>query len=155
MCATVGGAMSGIVESGTVENHAAGNGLPAVRVIIADDDPDIRALVTIAATRAGLQLVGALGDGDSAWTAIRDSRPDLVVLDVSMPGKSGVEISRLIRGEGSLNGTDILLLSAAVSEAEKHTGIDAGANEYVIKPFSPRDLTERLSAHAERIRART
>lgn len=126
-----------------------------VRVIIADDDPDIRALVTIATTRAGLQLVDALGDGDSAWSAIRDSRPDLVVLDVSMPGKSGVEISRLIRGEESLNGTDILLLSAAVSESEKRTGIEAGADEYVIKPFSPRDLTERLSAHAKRIRART
>ncbi|KQV07915.1 response regulator transcription factor [Leifsonia sp. Root112D2] len=126
----------------------------SVSVIIADDDPDIRALVTIATTRAGLNLVNALGDGESAWNAIRDHRPDLVVLDVSMPGKSGVEISRLIRGEQSLNGTDILLLSAAVSETEKRTGIDAGADEYVIKPFSPRDLTERLSAYAERIRAR-
>lgn len=131
---------------------SAGEGV--VRVVIADDDPDIRALVSIAVGRANLELVQALGDGDSAWQAILEHRPDLVVLDVSMPGLTGVEISRLVRAEETVNGTRILLLSAAVAEAERRTGIEAGADEYVIKPFSPRELTERLIGHAEGIRVR-
>jgi Response regulators consisting of a CheY-like receiver domain and a winged-helix DNA-binding domain len=133
-------------------NSAVSNG--AVRVIIADDDPDIRSLVIIAVTRAQLELVDALGDGGSAWAAIREERPDLVVLDVSMPGITGVEISRLIRADDSLAHVQVLLLSAAVSEGEQQIGLDAGANEYVIKPFSPRELTERLTTYADGIRAR-
>ncbi|MHB1171981.1 MAG: response regulator transcription factor [Lacisediminihabitans sp.] len=117
----------------------------SVRVIVADDDADIRALVGIAVRRAGLELIDMLGDGESAWHAIQSFTPDVVVLDVSMPGMTGVELCRLIRADARVSGIRVLLLSAAVDDASRQAGLDAGADEYLIKPFSPRDLVDRLS----------
>jgi DNA-binding response OmpR family regulator len=113
-------------------------------VVIADDDPDIRTLVAIAVTRAGFELIDELEDGDSAWDAIKTFAPDLVVLDVSMPGKNGLELSRLIRANAELKGIRVILLSAAVEERSKQAGLDAGADDYFTKPFSPRSLSARL-----------
>jgi DNA-binding response OmpR family regulator len=115
------------------------------RVVIADDDADIRALVGIAVHKAGLDLVSVAWDGDTAWEDIQEHRPDLAVLDVSMPGKTGLEVSRLVRADPTLSGTTIVLLSAAVDEASRNAGIEAGALEYLAKPFSPKDLAARLA----------
>jgi DNA-binding response OmpR family regulator len=115
-------------------------------VVIADDDSDIRALVRISATRAGLDVVGEVNDGDSALAAIRRAVPDVAILDVAMPGLSGLEVCRLVRAESRLDGVHILLLSAAVDERTIAAGMGAGAADYLIKPFSPRDLVSRLSA---------
>ncbi|MCX7522348.1 response regulator [Microbacterium sp. STN6] len=120
----------------------------SLRIVIADDDPDIRALVSIATKRAGLELVDALGDGESAWAAIREAKPDIVLLDVAMPGMTGIDVTRLIKADETLDRTRILLLSAAVSERDQAIGYEAGADEYLIKPFSPRGLSERLSQFA-------
>ena len=114
-------------------------------VIVADDDPDIRTLVAMAVTRAGLELIDELSDGDSAWEAIQTFIPDLVVLDVSMPGKTGLELARLIRGRSRLEGIRVILLSAGVDDASRKAGIEAGANDYLTKPFSPRELAATLS----------
>jgi DNA-binding response OmpR family regulator len=115
-------------------------------VVIADDDADIRALVRISATKAGLDVVGEVGAGDAALAAIRKAVPDIAILDVAMPGLSGVEVCRLVRAESRLDGVRILLLSAAVDEPTIAAGMNAGAADYLIKPFSPRDLASRLSA---------
>jgi DNA-binding response OmpR family regulator len=123
-------------------------------VIVADDDADIRTLVAIAVTRAGFELIDELPDGDSAWEAIQTFAPDLVVLDVSMPGKTGIELSRLIRADATISGTRVILLSAAVDEHSVQLGLDAGANEYLVKPFSPRQLAERLTDVAAEIGSR-
>jgi DNA-binding response OmpR family regulator len=117
----------------------------ALRVVIADDDPDIRALVTIAVERAGLDLVDSCADGPSAWEALQKHAPDVAVLDVAMPGMTGLEVCRLVRADARLIGIRILILSAAVSDTSRQAGLDAGADEYFIKPFSPRLLAERLS----------
>jgi DNA-binding response OmpR family regulator len=116
-----------------------------IRVIVADDDSDIRALVAIAVRRAGLSLVDQLADGESALRSVREHRPDVVVLDVSMPGMTGLDVCRGIRADPSIHGIRVLLLSAAVNDASRQAGLDAGADEYLIKPFSPRELIERLS----------
>lgn len=121
-----------------------GKGAP-FRVVAADDDDDIRALVAIAVERAGLELAASVADGDAAWEAIRAMEPDMVILDVSMPGKTGLDICRLIRANDTLKDTTVLLLSASVTEWSQQSGLDVGANEYLMKPFSPRELAARLS----------
>lgn len=122
-----------------------------ISVVVADDDPDIRSLVAFAAQKAGLDLVDELGNGDDAWDSIVAFKPDLAVLDVAMPGKTGLELCRLVRADDEVNKMHIVLLSAAVDEASQQLGRDAGANDYLIKPFSPRELAERLAVLAASI----
>lgn len=115
------------------------------RVMIADDDPDIRALVSIAVTRAGLDLVAVTEDGDAAWEALLEHRPDLAVLDVSMPGMTGLELCARARADDSFANTRIVLLSAGVDDNAREAGRIAGATDFIAKPFSPRELGTRLS----------
>jgi DNA-binding response OmpR family regulator len=115
--------------------------------VIADDDPDIRALVKISAVRAGLDVVAEAGDGDEALAAIRLLVPELAILDVTMPGLSGLEICRVVRADSALDGVQILLVSAAADETSIAAGMRAGAADYLSKPFSPRELASRLAAH--------
>lgn len=115
-------------------------------MVIADDDADIRALVSIAVRKAGLNLVAAAVDGDDAWAALQEFRPDLAVLDIAMPGMTGLEVCALARADASLDGMHIVMLSAAVDEQARAAGIAAGANEYFAKPFSPREFAKQLSA---------
>ena len=119
-------------------------GTPA-RVVVADDDADIRALVAIAMRRAGIELVGEAAAGDAALELVRTHRPEIVILDVSMPGMTGLEVTRELRADSALDGIRVFLLSAGVTEAAIQAGRDAGADEYLIKPFSPRELAVRIS----------
>jgi DNA-binding response OmpR family regulator len=119
------------------------------RIVIADDDDDIRALVRIAVKRAGLELVADVADGQAAWAAIQETRPDFALLDVSMPGLTGVEICALVKADEALAGVSMMLLSAAVDDASRERGIEAGATTYITKPFSPRDLVGVLTAVSE------
>jgi len=116
-----------------------------LRVVVADDDPDIRTLVAIAVRRAGLDLVADLASGDDALVAIRQHRPDLAILDVSMPGLTGIEVVAALHADEELRGIRVFLLSAAVTDAARQAGIDAGAEDYFFKPFSPRELAARLT----------
>lgn len=127
---------------------------PAVRIIVADDDADIRSLVAIAVRKAGLDLLGQFADGESAWHAIREFEPDAVLLDVSMPVVTGLEVCQLIRADDRLRGIRVMILSAAVDDASQLLGIESGADDYLLKPFSPRDLVEHLSGIATQIGAR-
>jgi len=119
------------------------NGL---RVIVADDDADIRTLVSIAVRRAGLDLIAEVGRGDTALEQLRELRPDIAILDVSMPGLTGIEVIAELSVDEQLRGIRVFLLSAAVTEAARQAGIDAGAEDYFFKPFSPRELALRLTA---------
>lgn len=115
------------------------------RVVVADDDPDIRALVAISARKAGLDVVASVEDGEKAWVAIQEFTPDLAILDVAMPGMTGLEVCRLVRADPNLNNLPVLLLSAAVDEASREAGDEAGAHDYLAKPFSPRALVTWLT----------
>jgi CheY-like chemotaxis protein len=118
-------------------------------VIVADDDHDIRSLVSIAVGKAGLELLASVGDGALALEAIRTYQPDLAILDVSMPEMTGLDVCRAVRGDGSIGDVRILLLSASVDEGTQAVGIEAGADYFLAKPFSPRDLATWLSVGKE------
>jgi two-component system OmpR family response regulator len=111
------------------------------RVVIADDDPDIRALVAITVRKAGFDLVTSAEDGNSAWAAIQREKPDLAILDISMPGITGLEVCRLIHAGDDPGHTTVLLLTASVDDVSRHAGVLAGADAFMSKPFSPRALT--------------
>jgi len=118
-------------------------------VVVADDDQDIRSLVSIAVRKAGLDLVASVSDGALALEAILKHRPDLAILDVSMPEMTGLEVCRAVRGDTSIGDVRILLLSASVDEASQAIGIEAGADYFLAKPFSPRELASWLSVGKE------
>lgn len=118
-------------------------------VVIADDDRDIRELVRIAVVRAGLTVVASVADGAAALDAIREHCPDLAILDVMMPGLNGIEVCRAVRADGSIGDVRIVLLSASVDDAAQQTGLDAGADYFLAKPFSPRDLVAWLAVGKE------
>lgn len=118
-------------------------------VVIADDDPDILALTTIAVGRAGLVLLASEADGTSALASIQEHRPDIALLDVSMPGMTGLEITRAMRESEELASSTIFLLSAAVDQTAVDAGFAAGADAYMTKPFSPRTLAAQIVALIE------
>jgi len=112
-------------------------------VLVADDEEDILALVTTILERADYEVV-SVRDGAEALTAVRDRRPDLAVLDISMPEVDGLEVLRRIRADADTSELPVLLLSAQAQEADVKLGFATGASAYVKKPFSPRDLTDRV-----------
>jgi DNA-binding response OmpR family regulator len=118
-------------------------------VVIADDDPDILVLVAIAVDRAGLRVVARATDGDAALAAIREHRPDLAILDVAMPERSGIEVVRELRADPAFADLRVLLLSASVEESAVELGISSGADYFMAKPFSPRELTAWLAVGKE------
>lgn len=114
-------------------------------VLVADDDEDILVLVRTVLERAGHEVVAAR-NGAEAVAAARQRRPDLVVLDVSMPELDGLEVLRRLRADASTSDVPVLLLSARVQEDDVARGFATGANAYVQKPFSPRELSDRVNA---------
>ncbi len=113
------------------------------RVLIADDQRTIRMLV--AATLAVARLDGLeASDGNEAWGLIREHRPDLAILDVQMPGQTGLELVRAIRQDEKLADTRIILLTATAQGSDVEAGLSVGADRYVTKPFSPLDLLEEV-----------
>lgn len=118
-------------------------------VIVADDDQDIRSLVSIAVSKAGLELLESVSDGALALAAIQKHHPDLAILDVSMPEMTGLEVCRAVRSDKSIGDVRILLLSASVDEQSQSIGIEAGADYFLAKPFSPRELASWLSVGKE------
>ena len=122
------------------------------RVLIADDDPDIRDLVEFKLTQAGY-AVQAVGDGVAAWEAFQEQTPALVILDVMMPGLSVIDVLRKIReADGDSSKVPVLLLSAKSRDGDVDTGFAVGADDYVIKPFSPRELLHRVNGMLARTR---
>jgi two-component system OmpR family response regulator len=111
-------------------------------VLVVDDDPHIRDLLTFALQKAGLATREA-ADGEAALAEIATREPDLVVLDINMPRMDGIEVCRRIRAQGDL---PVLFLSSRDDEIDRVLGIELGADDYVVKPFSPREVVARVSA---------
>ena len=120
------------------------------KVLIADDDAHIRDVVSFALRRAGFGTVDA-ADGRAALAAFQNESPDLVVLDVLMPEIDGVDVCRLIRRSSNV---PILFLSSKTEEGDRVAGLEAGGDDYVTKPFSPRELVARVRATFRGIDAR-
>jgi DNA-binding response OmpR family regulator len=120
-------------------------------VLVADDDADIRDLVAFKLEQAGLEVL-AVGDGQTAVETARSLLSTLAVLDVSMPGLSGIDVCRTLRAEPATAGMLIIMLTARVQEQDVEGGFSAGADDYVTKPFSPRELVSRIQALLTRAR---
>lgn len=117
-------------------------------VLLVDDDPKIRDLLRLYVEREGHRALFA-ADGESALEVATRSRPDLVLLDVMLPGLDGLEVCRRMRDASDV---PILLLTARSGEGDKVIGLDMGADDYVVKPFSPRELMARVRALLRRRR---
>lgn len=118
------------------------------QVLVVDDDPHIRQLLVFALEKAGLSATEA-GDGEAALEAVARQAPDLVVLDINMPKLDGLEVCRRLRAKGDL---PILLLSSRDDEIDRVLGIELGGDDYVVKPFSPREVVARVQAILRRAR---
>lgn len=114
-------------------------------VLVADDDPDILMLVSFRLDRAGYDVIQAQ-DGEEAVRLAVEHEPDLAVLDVMMPKLDGYEATRKLRSHESTSRLPVILLTARVQEADVARGFEAGADDYVKKPFSPQELGARVQA---------
>ena len=123
-------------------------------VLLAEDDADIRFLVTFKLTQAGYQ-VRVFGDGLSALADARENPPELAVLDAMMPGLSGLEVCRELRKDPATAKIPVIILTALAQEADIAAGFAAGAADYIVKPFSPRDFAMRVDAVLARAQAST
>jgi DNA-binding response OmpR family regulator len=114
-------------------------------VLVADDDDDILTLVSYRLEEAGYEVAQAR-DGDAALRMAHELVPDLAVLDVMMPLRDGYEVTKGMRGAEATSRIPVLLLTARVQEADVKRGFEAGADDYVKKPFSPDELRARVQA---------
>jgi DNA-binding response OmpR family regulator len=112
-------------------------------VLVAEDDEDILLLVATRLQRDGFDVITAR-TGVEALELVRERRPEIVVLDIGMPPPDGLEVVRRIRGDTALSATRLLLLTAKAQESDVRRGLEAGADAYVSKPFSPADLSARV-----------
>jgi DNA-binding response OmpR family regulator len=115
------------------------------RVLVADDDADVRELVSFKLAQSGWD-VSTARDGEDALAQLVASPPDVAVLDIMMPKLSGLDLCREIRQRPGVDDIPILLLTAKAQEADVERGFALGADDYVVKPFSPRELASRLDA---------
>ncbi len=120
------------------------------RVLVVDDDPTVREVVVAYLRAAGQEVVEA-GDGESALAQHASTPADLVVLDLMLPGIDGLETAGRLRAHGDV---PIIMLTALGSEADRVVGLEHGADDYVTKPFSPRELALRVDSVLRRVRSR-
>jgi two-component system alkaline phosphatase synthesis response regulator PhoP len=120
-------------------------------ILVVDDEPHIVEIVCDYLKQAGYRVVTA-ADGQTALTLARHERPDLIVLDLLLPGIDGLDVCRRLRQDLGLADTPIVMLTARVEETDKLIGLELGADDYVTKPFSPRELVARVRAVLRRAR---
>ncbi|MBP7694820.1 MAG: response regulator transcription factor [Anaerolineales bacterium] len=117
----------------------------AQRILVVDDDKQIVRLVSSYLEQAGYVVLTA-GDGETAMHALKRERPDLVVLDLMLPKRDGWEITRRLRADANLAATPLLMLTARIADEDKLAGLELGADDYLTKPFNPREVVARVRA---------
>ena len=115
------------------------------RILVVDDDREILRLVKSYLKRAGYNVISA-NDGESALHALRREHPDLLILDLMLPDRDGWDLTRLIRLDRSLADIPIIMLTARVEDSDKIVGLEIGADDYITKPFNPREVVARVRA---------
>ena len=121
------------------------------QVLVVDDESAIRDMIQFALEKAGMAVQSA-SNAHEALLNINDSRPDIILMDWMMPGVSGLELTRRLRKDSYTQDIPIIMLTAKVTEDDKVAGLEAGTDDYVIKPFSPRELLARIRAVIRRTR---
>ena len=115
------------------------------RILVVDDDKEVVRLMRAYLERAGYDVLAAY-DGETAVHALRREKPDLVLLDLMLPDRDGYDITRLVRTDPTLAKTPIIMLSARVEDTDKIIGLEIGADDYVTKPYNPREVVARVRA---------
>jgi phosphate regulon transcriptional regulator PhoB len=123
----------------------------AAEVLVVEDEPDIRDLIVLHLEREGFRSRVA-GGGPEALRAVRSRAPDLVILDLMLPEVDGLEVCRRLRAEPATAGLPIIMLTAKTDEIDRVVGLELGADDYVAKPFSPKELMARVRAVLRRTR---
>src|SRR5512139_405294 len=116
------------------------------RVLVVDDDPALAEMLGIVLRSEGF-APSFVADGERALSAFRETRPDIVLLDLMLPGMSGIDVCRAIRGE---SGVPIVMLTAKSDTVDVVLGLESGADDYVVKPFKPKELVARMRARLRR-----
>ncbi|MBK9942858.1 MAG: response regulator transcription factor [Kouleothrix sp.] len=114
-------------------------------ILVVDDEPGIVVIARDYLDRAGFRVLTA-GDGPSALRLARTERPSLLVLDLMLPGMDGLDVARALRGDPATRSMPMIMLTARVEEADRLIGLELGADDYITKPFSPRELVARVRA---------
>jgi two-component system alkaline phosphatase synthesis response regulator PhoP len=122
-----------------------------VDILVAEDDRDIADLIAHYFSRAGWHVT-VMSSGDEALAAIRQNPVDLVILDIMLPGLSGLEVCRALRADRTTAGIPIIILTARAEESDRIIGLDIGADDYISKPFSPNELVARVRAMMRRMK---
>lgn len=117
----------------------------AAKILIVEDEPAIQELLVFNLLEAGLQVLRA-GDAESAWAQIQQHVPDLILLDWMLPNTSGVVLAKQFRADARTQKVPIIMLTARGEERDKILGLESGADDYITKPFSPRELMARIRA---------
>ncbi len=113
------------------------------KILIVDDEPNIVMSLEFLLKKEGF-VIETAGDGDAALEKVRSFSPDLILLDVMMPKKSGFEVCEILRSDSALNNIRIIMLTAKGRETEQAKGLALGANAYMLKPFSTKDLVAKI-----------
>jgi len=122
-----------------------------IKILIADDEPNQLELMAFNLNRCGFSFIKA-SNGDEALQLIEEHSPDLVILDWMMPNMSGIEVCRILRSRAETKQIPIIILSARSEDSDKSLGLDTGADDYISKPFSPKELISRVKALLRRSR---
>ncbi|HEX8986483.1 MAG TPA: phosphate regulon transcriptional regulator PhoB [Rhodocyclaceae bacterium] len=123
----------------------------SAKILVVEDEPAIQALISVNLRRAGHEVIAAL-DAESARRHVDEALPDLILLDWMLPGMSGLDLARRLRSEPRTRDVPIIMLTARGEEADKVQGLTVGADDYVTKPFSPKELLARIQAVLRRHR---
>lgn len=124
---------------------------PVPYILVVEDDPAIATLVRYNLEKEGFKIT-LCGDGQEAADLLKEEHPDLILMDWMLPGLTGVDLCRKIRASDKLRGVPIILLTARGEESDRVEGLDSGADDYITKPFSPKELAARIRAVLRRIR---
>ena len=120
-------------------------------ILVIDDEEDLIELVRYNLNKEGFEVIGA-GDGESGLKQVRQNRPDLIIIDLMLPGIDGLEVCRMLRAGNETAHIPLVMLTAKGSESDRIVGLELGADDYITKPFSPRELAARIKALLRRTR---
>jgi two-component system alkaline phosphatase synthesis response regulator PhoP len=124
------------------------------RILVVDDDREIVRLVRAYLEQSGFEVLTA-GDGETALHILRRERPDLMLLDLMLPGRDGLSVTQVVRGDAGLAAMPIIMLAARVEDHDKIVGLELGADDYVTKPFKPGEVVARVRAVLRRAQGET